>query len=44
MLTTNASSLKDTATAMDLCVDININANEAVRSEFEKRKAEIPYE
>ena len=44
MLTTNASSLQDTATAMDLCVDININANDSVKAEFEKRKAEIPYE
>ena len=44
MLTTNASSLQDTATAMDLCVEIITSTNDAVRAEFEKRKAQIPFE
>jgi hypothetical protein len=44
MLTTNASSLRDTATAMDTCVEIYTNEDDAVKAAFDKRKAEIPYE
>jgi hypothetical protein len=44
MLTTNASSLQDTATAMDICVEIYTTEDAAVKTAFDNRKAEIPYE
>lgn len=44
MLGTNASSLGDTATALDLCVESYTSTDAEVKREFDKRKADIPYE
>lgn len=44
VLQTNASSLNDTAAALDLCVQHYIETDDAIRTELDHLKAEIPYE
>ena len=44
VLRTNATSLGDTADALDLCIADYTSTDAAVRDAFEARKAAIPYE
>lgn len=43
-LNTNASSLGETATAMEICIDTFVRTDDDVRQEFRDRQREIPYE
>lgn len=43
-LSTNATSLQETAVAMEICIDTFVSTDDAVRREFEARQREIPYE
>ncbi|WP_134764909.1 hypothetical protein [Nocardioides sp. 1609] len=44
MLTTNASSLDDSAAAMRICIDTFTSTDADVAQDFKERQAAIPYE
>jgi len=44
MLSTNAQSLRDSAHAMDLCIKYFTEQDEATMTEFNNRKAALPYD